>query len=120
MHILLVNDEAELIKPLSRALQQEGYQVDVATSVATGYHLATETPYGLLILDRLLPSCSGLELCCQLRSQSSTTPVLSLTTKDTVRDRVLGLDAGGMTISSNPLNCGNCSLGYELCYADRP
>jgi len=91
MHILLVNDEAELIKPLSRALQQKGYQIDVAT----GYHLATETPYGLLILDRLLPSCSGLELCCQLRSQSSTTPVLSLTTKDTVRDRVLGLDAGG-------------------------
>jgi len=113
MPILLVDDEAELIKPLSRALQQEGYQVDVATDGATGYHLATETPYDLLILDRLLPSCSGLELCCQLRSQSSTT-------KDTVRDRVLGLDAGGMTISSNPLNCGNYSIGYELCYADRP
>ena len=94
MKILLVDDETELSDPLSRILLQEGYQVDVADNGATGMELALRNQYDLLILDWMLPHTSGLEICREVRSQSLTTPVLFLTAKDTVDDRVDGLDAG--------------------------
>jgi OmpR-family two-component system manganese-sensing response regulator len=94
MHILLVDDEVELADPLSRVLKREGYAVDVAYDGATGSQLATQGNYDLLILDWMLPQRSGLEICQQLRSRGDNTPVLFLTAKDTVDDRVNGLDAG--------------------------
>ena len=94
MKILLVDDEAELTEPLSRVLSREGYQVEVADNGATGKELALKNNYDLLILDWMLPQQSGVELCQELRSHSFTTPVLFLTAKDTIDDRVLGLDAG--------------------------
>jgi OmpR-family two-component system manganese-sensing response regulator len=93
-HILLVDDEVELTAPISHALKKEGYTVDVATDGQAGSQLASDRDYDLLILDWMLPYRSGLEICQELRSQGSTTPVLFLTAKDTVDDRVLGLDAG--------------------------
>ena len=94
MKILLVDDETELSDPLSRVLLQEGYQVDVANDGALGMELAVRDRYDLLILDWMLPNESGLEICRQVRSHSIDTPVLFLTAKDTVDDRVDGLDAG--------------------------
>ena len=94
MKILLVDDETELSDPLSRVLLQEGYQVDVANDGALGMELAIRDRYDLLILDWMLPNESGLEICRQVRSHSIDTPVLFLTAKDTVDDRVDGLDAG--------------------------
>lgn len=94
MHILLVDDEIELTEPLSRILSREGYQVEVAHDGSEGSRLATEGQYDLLILDWMLPQRSGLEICQQLRSQGDSTPVLFLTAKDTLDDRVSGLDAG--------------------------
>ena len=94
MKILLVDDETELSDPLSRILLQEGYQVDVADHGATGMELALQNQYDLLILDWMLPFKSGLEICREVRSHSLTTPVLFLTAKDTIDDRVDGLDAG--------------------------
>ena len=94
MKILLVDDETELSDPLSRILQQEGYQVDIADDGASGMELALNNQYDLLILDWMLPHQSGIEICKKVRSQSLTTPVLFLTAKDTVDDRVDGLDAG--------------------------
>jgi OmpR-family two-component system manganese-sensing response regulator len=94
MRILLVDDEAELAEPLSRALSCEGYAVDVAGEGEGGLSLALRQDYDLLILDWMLPRRSGLSICQELRSQGKTTPVLFLTAKDTVDDRVLGLDAG--------------------------
>ena len=94
MKILLVDDEAELTDPLSRVLSREGYQVEVADNGAKGKELALKNNYDLLILDWMLPQQSGIELCQELRSHSITTPVLFLTAKDTIDDRVLGLDAG--------------------------
>ena len=94
MKILLVDDETELSDPLSRILLQEGYQVDVADNGAAGLELALNNQYDLLILDWMLPHKSGIEICRKVRSQSLTTPVLFLTAKDTVDDRVDGLDAG--------------------------
>ncbi|MEQ8463104.1 two-component system response regulator RppA [Coleofasciculus sp. E1-EBD-02] len=94
MRILLVDDEVELTDPLSRVLKREGYEVDVAYEGQSGRQLAMQSDYDLLILDWMLPHQSGLELCQQLRSQGKTTPVLFLTAKDTLDDRVMGLDAG--------------------------
>ncbi|MEQ9549310.1 MAG: two-component system response regulator RppA [Coleofasciculus sp. G3-WIS-01] len=94
MRILLVDDEVELTDPLSRVLKREGYEVDVAYEGQSGCQLAIQSDYDLLILDWMLPHQSGLELCQQLRSHGKTTPVLFLTAKDTLDDRVMGLDAG--------------------------
>lgn len=94
LNILLVDDETELSDPLSRILHQEGYLVDIANDGAAGMELALNNNYDLLILDWMLPHKSGLEICRAVRSQSLVTPVLFLTAKDTVDDRVDGLDAG--------------------------
>ncbi|WP_319422815.1 two-component system response regulator RppA [Pleurocapsa sp. FMAR1] len=94
MKILLVDDETELSDPLSKILLQEGYEVDIANDGAVGMKLALQHQYDLLILDWMLPAKSGLEICREVRSQFLATPVLFLTAKDTVDDRVAGLDAG--------------------------
>ena len=94
MKILLVDDETELSDPLTRILLREGYQVDVANDGAAGMELALNNNYDLLILDWMLPHKSGIEICRSVRSHSLLTPVLFLTAKDTVDDRVDGLDAG--------------------------
>ena len=94
MHILLVDDEFELAEPLSRLLSREGYRVDVAYDGLSGNQLACLGIYDLLILDWMLPQMSGLEICQKMRSLGQNTPVLFLTAKDTLDDRVLGLDAG--------------------------
>ncbi len=94
MRILLVDDEAEMADPLSLMLKREGYQVDVAYDGDRGTAMATATPYDLLILDWMMPGKSGIDICRNLRSVGQTTPVLLLTAKDTIDDRVAGLDAG--------------------------
>ncbi|MGB3517761.1 MAG: two-component system response regulator RppA [Elainellaceae cyanobacterium] len=94
MRILLVDDEPALTGPLSRVLTREGYQVDITHDGLEGSQLAQSGGYDVLILDWMLPALSGLELCQQLRAQGDTTPVLFLTAKDTLDDRVEGLDAG--------------------------
>ncbi|NET31199.1 MAG: response regulator transcription factor [Cyanothece sp. SIO1E1] len=94
MRILLVDDEVELTEPLTRLLNREGYEVEVAYDGLTGIQLATQKNYDLLILDWMMPEQSGLDICRQLRSHGDVTPVLFLTAKDTVDDRVQGLDAG--------------------------
>jgi two-component system, OmpR family, manganese sensing response regulator len=92
--ILLVDDEPALTEPLSRLLTREGYTVDVATNGRAGSQLASDRHYHLLILDWMLPHLTGLQICQQLRDRGDLTPVLFLTAKDTLDDRVLGLDAG--------------------------
>ncbi|MGK7880144.1 MAG: response regulator transcription factor, partial [Crocosphaera sp.] len=89
-----VDDEAELTEPLYHVLSHEGYNVDVADNGQKGYQLALQNTYDLLILDWMLPGKPGLSICQELRSQGKTTPVLFLTAKDTLDDRVMGLDAG--------------------------
>lgn len=94
MRILLVDDEAELTDPLQAVLTREGYSVDVAYNGSSGSQLAVTGNYDLLILDWMLPQRSGLEICQELRRNGLTIPVLFLTAKDTIDDRVRGLDAG--------------------------
>ena len=94
MRILLVDDEVQLTEPLSKILSCEGYELDVANDGIRGNQLALEREYDLIILDWLMRELSGLEICQRLRSRGKTTPVLFLTAKDTIDDRVIGLDAG--------------------------
>ncbi|WP_299485832.1 two-component system response regulator RppA [Acaryochloris sp. IP29b_bin.137] len=97
--ILLVDDEVELTDALGRLLKREGYNVDVANDgeaalLAVQNQVAQGQLYDLLILDWMLPKLSGIEVCQALRSQNRLIPVLFLTAKDTLDDRVEGLDAG--------------------------
>jgi OmpR-family two-component system manganese-sensing response regulator len=94
MRILLVDDEVELTDPLSRVLTREGYTVESAYEGTKGSEMAKVGNYDLLILDWMLPGKTGLEICQELRHQGKVTPVLFLTAKDTLDDRVQGLDAG--------------------------
>jgi two-component system, OmpR family, manganese sensing response regulator len=94
LKILLVDDEPALTEPLSRLLTREGYAVDVATDGRSGSDLVSVGNYDLLILDWMLPQMTGLQICQQLRDRGDLTPVLFLTAKDTLDDRVIGLDAG--------------------------
>ena len=94
MRILLVDDEEELAEPLQRILANQGYLVDSANSGDRGWELAQTGDYDLLILDWMMPEKSGLEICSSLRQKGDSTPVLMLTAKDTLDDRVAGLDSG--------------------------
>ncbi|MGH1392965.1 MAG: two-component system response regulator RppA [Trichormus sp.] len=94
MRILLVDDEVELTDPLIRVLTREGYTVDAAYNGTIGRQMAQSGSYDLLILDWMLPGKTGLDICQELRQQGKVTPVLFLTAKDTLDDRVAGLDAG--------------------------
>jgi len=94
MRILLVDDEEELAEPLQRVLTNQGYMVDSANTGDRGWLLAQTGGYDLLILDWMMPEKSGVEICHQLRQNGDVTPVLILTAKDTLDDRVAGLDSG--------------------------
>lgn len=94
MRILVVEDERRLCNIIKRGLLEEGYALDTAYDGEDGEYLAETNPYDLIILDIMLPKKDGIELCQELRLKRVNTPVLMLTAKDTVEDRVKGLDAG--------------------------
>ncbi|MBE9004500.1 response regulator transcription factor [Fortiea sp. LEGE XX443] len=93
-HILLVEDETKLARFVQLELSSENYTVSVAHDGITGLTVARESSPDLVILDWMLPGLTGLELCRRLRATGSKVPVILLTAKDEVSDRVAGLDAG--------------------------
>jgi two-component system, OmpR family, response regulator len=92
--VLVVEDESRMAGLLKRALQEEGHAVDVAADGREGLWLATENAYGAIVLDVMLPGLDGIGVCRRLREAGSWVPVLLLTARDGVGDRVRGLDAG--------------------------
>ncbi len=92
--ILVVEDERKVLRGLQRGLEQEGYEVVAAANGDTGSELALTQPFDCLVLDRMLPGRDGLAVLADLRRAGKTTPVLILTARDAVDDRVAGLDAG--------------------------
>jgi len=94
MKILVVEDDEPLLKTLISILEEGSYEVDFATDGDNGLYLAERRIYDLLILDIMLPQKSGLLIVKELRMKEIHTPVLFLTAKDSVQDRVNGLDAG--------------------------
>ncbi len=93
-HILLVEDEVKLARFVELELNYEGYQVSIAYDGLTALTAARELHPDLVILDCMLPGVSGLEICRRLRSTGNKVPIILLTAKDEVSDRVAGLDAG--------------------------
>ncbi len=93
-HILLVEDEIKLARFVELELESEGYRVSVAHDGMAGLSLARESEPDLAILDWMLPGLTGVELCRRLRATGSKIPVILLTARDEVGDRVTGLDAG--------------------------
>jgi two-component system response regulator MprA len=91
--ILVIEDEERIASMLERGLRFEGYRVEVAHEGKTGLELARDNPPDLVVLDWMLPGMDGLEVCRRLRAADSA-PILMLTAKDSVPDRVQGLDAG--------------------------
>ncbi|MCE5193208.1 MAG: response regulator transcription factor [Candidatus Cryosericum sp.] len=95
MRILVVEDEPDICKAIADALQQEHYVVDTADDGAAALaKVHVEQAYDLLLLDLMLPGINGLQVLRQLRSEGNRTPVLIITARDTVRERVAGLDQG--------------------------
>jgi len=94
VRILIVEDEKQLAEVLKRGLQEHGYAVDVAFDGEDGLDLAETAEYDLMILDVMLPVMSGLEVARSLRARRVATPILMLTARDAVDDRVAGLDSG--------------------------
>jgi DNA-binding response OmpR family regulator len=94
MRILVVDDDRRLCAVIKRGLLEEAYAVDLAYDGEEGEYLAEINPYDLIILDIMLPKKDGIEICRELRAKKVNTPVLMLTAKDTVEDRVKGLDTG--------------------------
>jgi two-component system OmpR family response regulator len=90
----VVEDEPKMARLLHRGLLEEGYIVDVAADGGGGYAAAVSTSYDVVVLDVMLPGMSGFEVCRRLRARQVWAPVLLLTARDRVCDRVAGLDTG--------------------------
>jgi two-component system, OmpR family, response regulator len=94
MRVLLVEDEPKLAQLLARGLREEGHVADVATRGEDALWMARSAPYDVLVLDVMLPGMDGFATCAELRSNEVWAPVLMLTARDAVDDRVRGLDSG--------------------------
>lgn len=94
MRVLLVEDEIRLLDALEFSLSRQGYTVDRASDGINGHDLALSDIYDVVVLDRMLPGMDGLDILRSMRKSRILTPVLMLTAKDTVEDRVTGLDNG--------------------------
>jgi heavy metal response regulator len=94
MRILIIEDEKKVADFIKRGLKEEGYAIDVAYDGEQGHFLATTNDYDLIILDVMLPKMDGITLCQKLRQEKISVPLLMLTAKDTVKDKVKGLDSG--------------------------
>ena len=104
MNILLIEDEIRLADALSQLLKMQGYHVDVANNGYDGLNMAETDIYDVIILDRMLPDLDGVDLLKSLRATPITTPVIFLTAKDTVSNKIEGLDAGADDYLIKPFN----------------
>lgn len=94
MRILIVEDDRKIANAIKKGLQQESFAVDVSYDGQDGFGQASTIEYDLIVLDRMLPKMDGMEICQRLRDEKNKTPILMLTAKDKVSDRVDGLNCG--------------------------
>ncbi len=104
MRILVIEDEGGIVSFLKQGLEEEGYEVDVASDGQSGLHQALTEPYDLLLVDWMLPKLTGIELCKAYRKENKETPILFLTARDTVQDAVFGLQAGANDYIRKPFH----------------
>jgi two-component system OmpR family response regulator len=106
MRILLVEDELKMARAVRRGLEQEGYAIDAVSDGADALHRALHEDYDAIVLDVMLPGLDGFAICRELRTKGRWAPVLMLTARDGVEDRVRGLDAGADDYLIKPFSFG--------------
>ncbi len=106
MRILVVEDEKKIASFIERGLTEQHYSVDVAYDGNEGLYLAEINPYDLVILDIMLPGKDGFAVCQELRRQKNDVPILMLTARDDVRDKIFGLDSGADDYLTKPFAFG--------------
>jgi two-component system OmpR family response regulator len=104
VRLLVVEDEERMAKLIKRGLEEEGHAVDVVGTGPDGLWMATENPYEAIVLDVMLPGFDGFELCRRLREKEVWAPVIMLTARDEIGDRVRGLDAGADDYVAKPFS----------------
>jgi len=104
MRALVVEDESKMAALLRRGLQEEGFAVDIAANGEDGSWMGTENDYDVILLDVMLPDVDGFEVCRRLRAADRWAPILMLTARDGVQDRVAGLDAGADDYLTKPFS----------------
>ncbi len=104
MRILLVEDELKMAGFISKGLKEEHYAVDVAHNGEEALFLAGGLPYDLIILDLMLPDTDGLSVCRTLRGKKINAPILIITARDSIRDKVTGLDVGADDYLTKPFS----------------
>jgi DNA-binding response OmpR family regulator len=102
MRILIIEDDHKIAQSIKQGLVQETYAVDLAFDGTSGYDLAVGEEYDVILLDRLLPGMEGAEICRSLRKQNIHTPILMLTAKGQISDRVEGLNSGADDYLTKP------------------
>lgn len=104
MKILIIEDNKNIANSIKRGLNQEGFSVDIATNGEDGYDLALTEPYDLLILDWMLPVKSGKEICTDLRKKQVNIPILFLTAKVDIENKIEGLNIGADDYLTKPFD----------------
>ena len=104
MRILVVEDEHRIANSIKKGLEQEKYAVDVCYTGTEGYDLASTEDYDLIILDLMLPGMDGILICRELRKNHIHTPILVLTAKGQIQDKVTGLDSGADDYLTKPFS----------------
>lgn len=104
MKILVIEDHEKIAKAIKNGLESQFYAVDIALDGKLGYDLASAENYDVIILDIMLPRMNGLEICQQLRQEGKQTPILMLTAKSQVEDKIKGLNQGADDYLSKPFD----------------
>lgn len=102
MQVLIIEDETKVAGFIRQALEEEGHAVDLASDGGEGFRLAMTVDYDIIILDLLLPERDGLEVCRDLRSSGRRMPILMLTARGALQDKVAGLDTGADDYLTKP------------------
>src|SRR3954454_25059730 len=106
MRVLVVEDEVKLAALIRKALREQGILADVAIRGEDALWMVASTPYDAVVLDINLPGIDGFETCRRLRGDGVRTPILMLTARDGVEDRIIGLDTGADDYLSKPFDFG--------------
>lgn len=102
MRVLVAEDEKKIAEFIRRGLKEEGYAADLAHTGPEALRLAEENPYDLLLLDVMLPGLDGVAVCARLRASGFAAPILMLTARDRIEDKVKGLDSGANDYLTKP------------------
>ena len=102
MRILIVEDEHKIANSIKKGMELEGFAVDTTYDGTEGYDMTSTEEYDVIILDLMLPGMDGVTLCKKLREEKNRTPILMLTAKSQIRDRVEGLNSGADDYLTKP------------------